>query len=74
LDSLPTEFGNLQNLKTLDLTKNLFRTLPIEMFKQMPNLKEIVLKYELELDPNPLQPSDIEALRRAMPWCEIVWE
>lgn len=72
LSYLPAEFVQLQNLRYLELRGNLLSSLPIEIFVEMPNLNIIVLKkYD---DSNPLQPQDIEALRKAMPWCEIVWK
>jgi len=38
----------------------------------MPNLKKLVLKNTF--GGNPLTEEYIEVLRRAMPWCKIVWE
>jgi len=72
LKTLPEEIGNLQNLQSLYLSGNEFISLPIEALKQLKNLKRLVLKDEY--DSNPLPTSEVEALRQAMPWCEVVWK
>jgi|GEM_PF-1207162 len=79
LKILPVEIDKLQNLISLNLAGNELKSLPIDVLIQMPNLKKLVLRTKteddvLEYSTNPLQPEDIKALRRAMPWCEIVWE
>ena len=72
LTSLPGEIGNLKNLHWLYLGGNQLTSLPIDALKQLKNLYQLFLKGEN--GSNPLPASEVEALRQAMPWCEVVWE
>lgn len=72
----PKVVGNLKNLELLDLSGNELTILPQEILTNMSALRQLILSTTKTgfIVGNPLQPKDIEALRRAMPWCEIVWE
>lgn len=78
LASLPIEIGKLQNLQSLNLWGSELDTLPIDALKKMSNLKELnlgkMITYIGDRYGNPLSKVDIEALRQAMPWCEIIWK
>jgi Leucine-rich repeat (LRR) protein len=64
LTKLPDEITQLQNLSSLDLSANQLSDLPENIVK-MKSLKQ------LWLTGNPIPVEEIEALRLAMPWCEI---
>jgi len=72
LKTLPATIRELQKLEYLDLSGNLLSTLPINDLRQMPNLKKLVLWQPYYQ--NPMKKNEVEALRKVMPWCEIVWQ
>jgi Leucine-rich repeat (LRR) protein len=71
LVNLSPEIARLQNLQMLNLSGNEFVTLPVEAFKQMSNLKKLVLKEHW--DDSNLTKEIVAALGKAMPWCEIAF-
>lgn len=66
LSTLPTEIGELKNLTTFEVWLNQLSTLPTEIEK----LKNLTT---LNLRGNPIPEPAIDDLKKAIPWCEIVF-
>jgi len=65
LQTLPKEIGKLKNLTYLNLGMNRIKTLPTEL-KNLKNLKELDLRGN-----HSLPKSQIQKLRKALPYCTI---
>lgn len=66
LRKLPISIGELENLQSLNLSSNQLNELPSEI-SQLINLNR------LDLSDNPIPKEKVEALRQAMPWCDIIF-
>lgn len=64
LTSLPREIGQLSQLKELNLSGNQLTTL-------LPHIRQLKNLQKLDIRGNPLLPAEVEAIRKALPDCEI---